>query len=318
LSILDQQISRREALKMALMAGAGVIVSRLPLQAWQQKELPLITKAIPSSGEKIPVVGLGTNQYGAQTPEEFAPRREVLKRFAELGGKVVDTAPAYGRSEEVIGQLLAELGTRKQLFVATKVTMEGDNLEAAKQMLENSFKVLKTDRLDLVQVHNLRGAEGLLPLLAEWKKSGRIRYFGITTSNDEQYGPMEAIMRKHGMDFIQVDYSVMNRNAEERILPLAQERGMAVLANMPFGGRRSGNFLGSLKDKPLPSWAAEIDCSSWAQLCLKYVFSHSAITCAIPGTIRTQHVEDNLKAARGAMPGKDMRQRIEQAVAGAT
>lgn len=310
------QISRREALKMALAAGAGVVVSRLPLEAWQKKELPLITKAIPSSGEKIPVVGLGTNQYGAQTPEELAPRRDVLKRFAELGGKVVDTAPAYGRSEEVIGQLLEELGTRKQLFVATKVTMDGDNLDGAKQMLENSFKVLKTDRLDLVQVHNLRGAEGLLPLLGEMKKSGRIRYFGITTSSDGQYEAMESVMRKHGMDFIQVDYSVMNRNAEERILPLAQERGMAVLANLPFGGRR-GNFVGSLKDKPLPAWAAEIDCTSWAQLCLKYVFSQPAITCAIPGTIRTQHVEDNLAAARGAMPDQAMRQRIEQAVTGA-
>ena len=307
-------LSRRDALKLGLMTGAGLAVSRLPLDAWQQKQLPLITKPIPSSGEKIPVVGLGTNQYGAQTPEELAPRREVLKRFAELGGKVVDTAPAYGRSEEVIGQLLAELGTRKQLFLATKVTMDGDNLEGAKQMLENSFKVLKADRIDLMQVHNLRGAEGLLPLLAEWKKAGRLRYIGITTSSDNQYPEMEAVMKKHEMDFIQVDYSVMNRNAEERILPLGAERGIAVLANLPFGGRR-GNFLGSLKDRPLPAWAAEIDCTSWAQVSLKYVFSHPAITCAIPGTIKVQHIEDNLSALRGAVPDKAMRARIEQAVA---
>jgi aryl-alcohol dehydrogenase-like predicted oxidoreductase len=308
------QLSRREALKLGIMAGAGIVASRLPLNAWQQKQLPPITKPIPSSGEKIPVVRLGTNQYGAQTADELAPRRDVLKRFAELGGKVVDTAPAYGRSEEVIGQLLEELGTRKQLFLASKVTMNGDDLEGAKQMLENSFKVLKTDRIDLMQVHNLRGAEGLLPLLAEWKKSGRVRYIGITTSSDNQYAEMEAVMKEHEMDFIQVDYSVMNRNAEERILPLAQERRVAVLANLPFGGRR-GNFLGGLKDRPLPGWAAEIDCTSWAQVSLKYVFSHPAITCAIPGTTRVQHIEDNLSALRGAMPDKAMRQRIEQAVA---
>ena len=311
-----KRLSRREALKVGLLAGAGIVASRLPLSAWQQEQLPLITKPIPSSGEKIPVIGLGTNQYGAQTPEELAPRRAVLKRFAELGGKIVDTAPAYGRSEEVIGQLLDELGTRKQLFLATKVTMNGEDRQSAKQMLENSFKVLKTDRIDLMQVHSLSGTEGLLPLLREWKKAGRLRYFGVTTSSDSQYQDMEAIMRKHKMDFIQVDYSVMNRNAEERILPLAHERGMAVLANLPFGGRR-GNFLGSLKDRPLPAWAKEIDCTSWAQVCLKYVFSHPAITCAIPGTIRVQHIEDNLGALRGAVPDRAMRKRIEEAVAGA-
>src|SRR5688572_5500118 len=193
------QLSRREALKLGIMAGAGIVAGRLPLSAWQQKHLPLITKPIPSSGEKIPVVGLGTNQYGARSAEELAPRRDVLRRFAELGGKVVDTAPAYGRSEEVIGQLLEELGTRKKLFLATKVTMNGDDLEGARQVLENSFKVLKTDRIDLMQVHNLRGAEGLLPLLRDWKKAGRLRYIGITTSSDGQYQEMEAVMRKHEM-----------------------------------------------------------------------------------------------------------------------
>jgi aryl-alcohol dehydrogenase-like predicted oxidoreductase len=310
----SMKFTRREVMKAGLAAGAGLMLGDLELQAWFA-EGDLITKAIPSSGEKIPVIGLGTNQYGAQTPEEMAPRRAVIKRLAELGGKVIDTAPAYGRglAEPAIGQMVGELGSRDKLFLATKVTARDNDLEAGKKMLEDSFRFLKTDKIDLMQVHNLAGADVLLPVLAEWKKGGRFRYIGITTSSDNQYEGMEATMKKFPMDFIQVDYGVNNRNAEERIFPLAQEKGISVLTNIPFGGRR-GSILGTLTKQPLPGFAAEIGCKSWAQVCLKYNVSHPAVTCAIPGTIRAEYMEDNMGAARGVLPDAAMRKRIEQAV----
>jgi len=309
----QKPLSRREALKLSLLAAAGFVFGGVARGAPAARHLPLITKPIPSSGERIPVVGLGTNRYGAQTPEELASRREVLRRLSRLGGSVVDTAPSYGggRAEGVIGRLVAEIGNRDALFIATKVTARGDDAESGICMLEESFRRLRTDRIELMQVHNLIGTAVLLPVLREWKRAGRFRYIGITTSTEAQYREMEAIMRKERLDFIQVDYSAINRAAARRILPLAAERGMAVLNNEPFGGRR-GNVLPVVARRPLPDLAGEIGCSSWAQLCLKYNVSHPAITCAIPGTTRPEHIEDNLAAARGTLPDDAMRKRIER------
>lgn len=230
----------------------------------------------------------------------------------ELGGQVVDTAPAYRQSESVLGELLGELGNRKRFFLATKVTAPGGDAARGSQMMAESLRRLGTDRLDLMQVHNLEGVDELMPALREGKAAGRFRYIGITTSNTEAHARMLEHMRRHALDFIQVDYSIDNRAAAEQVLPLAQERGLAVLVNMPLGGRRDGNLLRRLAGKELPAWAAEFEARSWAQLLLKYVVSHPAVTCAIPGTTRLAHLEDNQAAARGRLPDAAMRKRMEE------
>jgi aryl-alcohol dehydrogenase-like predicted oxidoreductase len=306
--------TRREAIKAGLLAGAGLAVGRLPLaarQAGQPSQLALITKSIPSTGEQLPVVGLGTNRYGVSTPEEMAPLKEVLRQMPGLGGKVIDTAPSYRASESVLGQLMSELGNRDRFFLSTKVTApEGDIQEGIRQM-ENSFEVLKTDTIDLMEVHNLRGTDAILPVMKEWKQEGRIRYIGITTSSTGAHEELMEVMRREPLDFIQVNYSIGSRYAAESVLPLAQDRGMAVMLNVPFGGRR-GSVFGTLADKELPDWAAEFDCASWGQFCLKYLISHPAVTVPIPGTTDVGHLADNLGAARGRLPDAAMRKRMEE------
>lgn len=305
-------ISRRQFVQAGTVAGAGLVLGR-PLDGLAElvEPLPLITRPIPSSGEQLPAVGLGTNNYSVTAPEDLALRREVLERLPDLGGSVVDTAPAYGLSESVIGRLVAELDNRKRLFLATKVTTAEGDPQPGRAMIEESFGRLRTDRIDLLQVHNLMGVETLVPVLAELKQAGRIRYIGVTTSRVEQHAELVDVMRRHELDFIQVNYSIEDRAAAERILPLAEERGMAVLINMPFGGRRGGNLFARVTGHPLPEWAAEIDVASWAQFFLKYVVSHPAVTCAIPGTHRLHHLEDNLQGARGAYPDAGFRRRME-------
>jgi aryl-alcohol dehydrogenase-like predicted oxidoreductase len=324
--------TRREALRIGAAAALGLTVGRLPLHAAgvgtfgarpgvdvappgvnaaRLQESPLITKPIPSSGEQLPVVGLGTNRYSVTDEEDLAPRREVLRRMPDLGLTVVDTAPSYGRSEEVIGQLTSEIGNRDRLWIATKVTARDNDVQVGTRMLNDSFSRLRTERVELMQVHNLNGVGVMLPVLREWKQDGRIRYIGVTTSSDRQYEQLEQIMRDEDLDFIQVDYSIGNRTAADRILPLAADRGMGVLLNLPFGGAR-GNVVVQMGDRPLPEWAAEFDAGSWAQLFLKYVVSHPSVTAAIPGTTNVRHLEDNAGAARGRMPDAAMRRRIEQ------
>jgi aryl-alcohol dehydrogenase-like predicted oxidoreductase len=314
--------TRREALRIGAAAALGLTVGRLPLHAASYVSLvpsrgggawadDLITKAIPSSGERIPVIGLGTNRYSVTEESDLAARREVLRRMPDLGLTVVDTAPSYGRSEEVIGQLTSEIGNRDRLWIATKVTARDNDVHVGTQMLNDSFRKLRTDRVELMQVHNLNGTEVMLPVMREWKQDGRIRYIGVTTSSDRQYEQLEQIMRSEDLDFIQVDYSIGNRTAGERILPLAQDRGMAVLLNLPFGGAR-GNVVLQMGERPLPDWAAEFGARSWAQVFLKYDVSHPAVTAAIPGTTNVRHLEDNAGAARGALPDAAMRRRIEQ------
>jgi aryl-alcohol dehydrogenase-like predicted oxidoreductase len=290
--------SRREALKAGLAAAAATFVPRVA-----QAQAPLLTRPVPATGVRLPIVGIGTNRFGSGDAAWNARLRETLVGFARLGGKVVDTAPSYGDSERAIGAILGETGLRERLFLATK--LDRDGVAEGRRRLEASFVALGTKRLDLVQLHNLVGAGTLLPLLREQQAAGRIGHIGITSSSDSQYAEMEAIMRRERLDFIQVDYAVGNRGAGERLLPLAADRGMAVLINLPFGRGAQFRAVGS---RPLPGWAAEIDCTSWAQVFLKYVLGHPAVTCAIPGSTQAAHVEDNLGAARGRLPDAALRQ----------
>lgn len=303
-------LDRRTALQLA---GAALIAAptAAPLLARDEAPAPLLTRPIPSSGEKLPVIGVGTNRYNPTTDEERMSRKAVLAGLTAAGAKVIDTAPSYGESERVIGDLLAEIGNRGRCFLATKVTARGGTREEGEAMLEASRQKLRSDRLDLVQVHNLVGTAVLLPLLREQVAAKRIRYTGITTSRDSQYADFEAVMKAEQLDFVQVDYSIANRGAAERLLPLAADRGMAVLVNLPFGGSRDGNLLAKLKDRPLPDFAAEIGAASWAQLLLKYILGHPAVTCAIPGMTRLENLRDNLGGGRGPMPDAALRRRME-------
>jgi aryl-alcohol dehydrogenase-like predicted oxidoreductase len=298
-------VTRRKFLQLGTTA-AVLGTSRL---AVADKPPALITRAIPSTGEKLPVIGLGTNRYGVTGADELAARRDVLRRLPELGGSVVDTAPAYGRSEEVIGQLVSELKNRNRLWLATKVTSSSGGAAEGRKMLEASFHRLRTERIELVQVHSLQGVRDMLPVLREQKKAGKISYVGVTTSRDGQYDELLEIMRREPLDFIQVDYSISDRNAADKILPLAAAGGTAVLVNLPLG---RGNALAKVNGRPLPDWAAQIDATSFAQVFLKYVVSHPAVTVAIPGTTKVEHLEDNLRAARGRLPDAAMRRAIEK------
>lgn len=267
----------------------------------------ILSRPIPSSGETIPIIGLGTNRYGVG-PDESArvPLRAALKRFAELGGSVIDTAPSYRSSESVLGDLIEDLGIRDELFVATKQD-KSDRIATDVQMHE-SLEKLKTDRVDLMQVHNLRGWKDALPVMREWKKEGRIRYIGITTSRSNQYEEFERVMRSEELDFVQLNYSIEQRESAKRLMPLAADRGVAVMINRAFGGGRIFNAVG---DQPVPDWATEFDCSSWAQLLLKYALSHPAATVAIPGMTKAHHVDDNMLAGHGRMPDAAEQKKIE-------
>ena len=288
-----------------LLAGAAALVVR-PAAA---QPAPLLRKKIPSSGEEIPIVGVGTaRRYEeAGSAEEQARRRETLRRFGALGATVVDTAPVYGEAEAVVGELLAGLGLTEKLFLATKVSTGGGR-EAGIEQIEGSFRRLRTKTIDLIAVHNLRGTQTHLATLRELKAAGRIRYVGITTSFDRQYDDFAETMRRERLDFIQVDYALDNRDAAKVILPLAAERGMAVMTNLPFG---RGRLFRAVQGRPLPAWAAELDIRTWPQFFLKYIVSHPAVTCAIPGMARPEYVEDNLGAARGPLPDAQARRRME-------
>ena len=313
---MDQRsklLSRRQALVAGIAIGIAAAGRRtLAVAADAGSTAPAVSKAIPATGERLPVIGLGTNNYSVTSADDLALRREVLARMPGLGGTVIDTAPAYGRSEVVLGELLADLGNRDRFFLATKVTAPDGDLASGRTMLEDSFRRLRTSRIDLMQVHNLDGVDVLMPALREAKEAKRIRYIGVTTSRAEQYPQMVEAMRRHPLDFIQVDYSIDNRAADEKVLPLAQERGIAVLINMPFGGRRSGNLFPRLDGREVPGWAVDAGAGSWAQFLLRYVVSHPAVTCAIPGTHRIAHLEDNMRAAGGELPDAAMRARMEE------
>ena len=292
------KISRRDFNKASLGALSLATLGAPALAA------STITKPIPSSGEMLPVIGLGTNRYGRRDRDELL---RALRRFHELGGTVIDTAPMYGKSEMVLGDLIGELGIREDLFIATKADEEpaGDATNA--QMLR-SQEALRTRIFDLMQVHNLRGTRDALAKMREWRHEGRIRYIGITTSRETQYEEFEKVMRSEELDFIQINYSLERREAADRILPLAADRGAAVIINRAFGG---GRIFEKVGDQPLPDWAEEFGCTSWAQFLLKYAVGHPAATLSIPGMTKVHHVEDNFGAARGRLPDADERRRQE-------
>ncbi|HTV77763.1 MAG TPA: aldo/keto reductase [Steroidobacteraceae bacterium] len=304
--MLPPRLNRRETLLAALTLGAGFA---LPRTLHAASEGGTVTKTIPSSGQKIPAIGIGTNNYNVTGADDLAARKAVLDRLPALGGSVVDTAPLYGRAEQVIGELVAGLHNRDRLFLATKV-MTPDPAAGEASMAESMHR-LGTEHIDLMQVHNLIGVEAMVPVLQEWKKAGRIGYYGITTSSPAEHGRMMDYMRRLPMDFIQVDYSLANRGADQEVLPLAAQRGIAVIANSPFGGRRAAaSVFGQVAGKPLPAWAADLQISTWSQLFLKFVISHPAITCTVPGTTAVGHLDDNMAAAHGPVPDQKARQKM--------
>jgi aryl-alcohol dehydrogenase-like predicted oxidoreductase len=305
-----KEFSRRQLLQAGVAAGVAV-ATHGAFAAAPTKPLAPILKAIPATGEKLPVVGTGTNAYGVSSAEELAELKKVLTAMPDAGGKVIDTARAYGSSEEVIGNLLADIGNRDKYFLATKTPLGGD-VSAGKAVLDESFSRLKVSKLDLLQIHNVHGVTQLLPAYNEYKAAGKVRYIGITTSVDNQYEALVAAINANKFDFLQVDYSIGNRGAAERVLPLAQEKGMGVLINVPFGGR-GRSFFPRVAGKPVPAWAAEeFDASTWAQFFLKYIVSHPAVTAAIPGTTSMAFLEDNQQGGRGRLPNAAQRKKMEE------
>jgi aryl-alcohol dehydrogenase-like predicted oxidoreductase len=303
---------RRTFLKAGLGFGAAMLLPEGALRAQSQ---PLLQKKIPSSGENIPIIGIGTaRRYEeVKSDAEKAPLRETLRQFQALGGKVIDSSPSYGTAEAVVGELVDELKIRDSLFLATKVSLRNVGREEGIKQIEESFKKYRTSKLDLIAVHNLRDTDTQLRTLREMKKAGRVRYVGITTSFDNQYAEFEQVIKKETLDFIQVDYALDNRDAGERIIPAAADRGMAVMINLPFG---RGRLFNAVQGKKLPEWASEFDCQSWAQFFLKYIVAHPGITCAVPGMAQAKYVVDNLGAARGRLPDAAMRRKMEQYIDG--
>jgi aryl-alcohol dehydrogenase-like predicted oxidoreductase len=302
-------VSRRAFLEAGVLAGLGTLLTNPSAAAESEASLPLITKVIPSSGERIPAIGIGTDSFREDLLNEI---RAELQRMSELGGSVIDTAAAYGDSEALIGDALVSLNSRDKMFLATKLVGSGSNSSAGTSgaaSFDRSLERLKTRRVDLLQVHNLNGVAQLIPLMQRWKKDGAIRYIGVTTSRMSQHAELVDVMRHHPLDFIQVDYSIADRDAAETILPLALERKLAVLVNLPFG--RSSLFQ-QASGRALPPWAADIDVASWAQYFLKYVIAHPAVTCAIPGSTKLSHLVDNQGAGRGRLPDLAMRRKMEQ------
>lgn len=303
-------LTRREWLNLTLGAGAALSFDRSILHAQQ----PMIMRAIPSTGEKVPIVGLGSSATFSQVArsEDATALREVLKAFVDQGGTVFDTAPSYGASEEVAGRMAAELGITEKIFWATKVNVAGRggggaDPAAARAQIEASFTKLKKPKLDLIQVHNLGDVPTQLGILKELKKAGRVRYIGVTTTNESQYGELQTVMRNEPLDFIGIDYAIDNREVEATILPLAQERKIGVLVYVPFGRTRLFSRVGQ---RPVPDWAAQFGATSWAQFFVKYVAAHPAVTVVTPATSQARHIADNLAGGRGALPDAATRKKM--------
>ncbi|MCB1670655.1 MAG: aldo/keto reductase [Pseudomonadales bacterium] len=297
-------LTRRQLLKAGAMAAVPAVLPGFPARA---QNIDYNFATIPSSGQCLPTVGIGCRNYrGPESPTQAAEFRDTFATYHRLGGKVVDTSPNYGNSEQVIGNLMRDLGIREQLWVATKVDRE--TTDDGIQRMEGSFNRLGGDHFDLMQVHNLRGVETQLPTLQAWKGQGRFRHIGVTTSNDRQYPDLERLMHNYPLDFIQLDYSLGNRGAAERLLPLAEDRGIAVLVNLPFG---RGRLFSAVGNRPLPDWTTDIDATSWAQVFLKYIYSHSGTVIPIPGTTKPHHAADNLQAATGPIPDRALRREME-------
>jgi aryl-alcohol dehydrogenase-like predicted oxidoreductase len=318
----ERIMKRREWLGFTLGAGAALALpgcrSRLDDAAAQVLDSGnLLTRPIPSSGERVPMVGLGSSATFAQVArsEDVTALRDVMRTMAELGGTVFDTAPSYGASEEVSGRIAQELGITDDIFWATKVNVArgggaADPAEARAQ-IETSFERLRTPRIDLIQVHNLGDVPVQLGILKELKAQDRVRYIGVTTTSQQQYGRLEEVMRNEPIDFIGIDYAIDNRNVEETILPLAQQRNIAVMVYLPFGRTRLWNRVSG---RDVPEWASEFDANSWAQFFLKFVAAHPAVTVITPATSQPRNMADNMGAAMGRLPDEETRRRMIEVV----
>lgn len=281
-------------------------------KAEDPKRTLMSTRKIPKSGEAIPSVGLGTWQtfdVGA-SPAERAPLAEVLQQFFAAGGRVLDSSPMYGRSEAVSGELLEQTGHADQAFIATKVWTRGK--QAGIDQMERSLRLLRRKRVDLMQVHNLLDWQVHLPVLREWKSAGRIRYLGVTHYAHSAFAELEALLETEQLDFIQLPYNLVDRKAEERLLPAAAASGTAVLVMRPFA---EGDLFRQVKGKQLPAWAADFDCTSWAQFFLKFILGHPAVTSPIPATSNPKHLADNVQAGMGRLPDAATRRKMAQLLA---
>jgi diketogulonate reductase-like aldo/keto reductase len=304
--------SRRSILK-GLGFGVGLAAGglRLPTVGAATSSGEILMRAIPASGERIPAVGLGTartfdvGDVARAGSESLDRLREVLRVFHESGGRLVDASPMYGTAEELVGRFAGELGLDRELFMATKVWTTGR--EAGIEQMQQSMRLLGREPIDMMQIHNLVDWRTHYHTLREWQDAGRIRYIGVSHYLSSAHEEVEKILKSERFDMFQINYNVLDRNAEKRLLPLALDRGMAVLANVPFG---TGRIFSRARGESMPAWAAEFDAGSWAQLFLKFILGHPAITCAIPATTNPRHVADNVGAAYGRLPDEAGRARI--------
>jgi diketogulonate reductase-like aldo/keto reductase len=299
-----ERISRRQFIKDIGLMSAGIAL--MPISAFGEDRQP-ITHAIPSTGELLPVIGMGTSRtfnVGSDTTamEELG---QVLQIFFDKGGALIDSSPMYGSSEAVVGELLKKIQNKKKLFAATKVWTNGR--ENGIEQMQESMKLMGVAVMDLMQIHNLQDWKTHLPTLRRWKQEGKIRYIGITTSHGRYHDELMRIMRTEDLDFVQFTYNIGNRTTEDSLLPLAADRGMATLINRPF---QRGSLFRSVKGKALPDWTREFDCNSWGQFFLKFIVSHPAVTCVIPATSKARHMADNMAANFGALPSASMRKRM--------
>ena len=309
-------LSRREWIGTTLGASAALMLNPRLLEALQQGQL--IQRAVPSTGEMLPAVGLGSSATFSQVArsEDVAALREVIRAMVDGGAKVFDTAPSYGASEQVAGDIAHELGVADEIFWATKVNVAGRgggtaDPAAARAQIDASFGKLRVPVIDLIQVHNLADVPTQLGILKELKQQGRIRYVGVTTTSNRQYELLDQVMRNEPLDFVGIDYAVDNRDVEEAILPLAMERKIGVLVYLPFGRTR---LWQRVEGRELPDWAAEFDAKTWAQFFIKYVLSHPAVTVVTPATSQARHMVDNIGGGIGRLPDAATRRRMAEFV----
>ena len=301
-------LTRRELLKLLTALG---LASTWPVLAYGKAGQQLL-RSIPSSGEKIPALGLGTSRTFDVGPDDFErePLREVLEEFVKQGGRLIDSSPMYGAAETVIGDLAAQSKIQEKLFYATKVWTTGR--QAGIDQMQQSMRRMRTKTIDLMQVHNLIDTETQLKTLYQWKEQGKLRYIGITHYLVEQFDKLEQVMRTHKLDFVQLPYSIITRNAEQRLLPLAQEKGIAVLVNRPF---EKAALFKKVKNQPLPAWASDFDCHSWGQFFLKFILANPTVTCVIPATSKLKHLVDNMGAGLGKLPDQETRKKMYKLIA---
>ncbi|WP_221391677.1 aldo/keto reductase [Dyadobacter sp. NIV53] len=304
---MKQNLSRREMLQITGLASGALVLNQFDAAA--QKPPSMLTRTIPSSGEKLPIVGLGSwQQFDVGTTlNERDPLKAVLKNMQELGGKVIDASPMYGKAEQVIGELTDELKLNEQFFLATKVWTTGK--QAGIDQMNDSLRKMKRSKIDLMQVHNLQDWQTHLKTLKDWKANGTVRYIGITHYTDSAHAQLEQMVKSKAVDFVQFNYSIRSRNAEKSLLNAAKDNGVAVIINEPF---EQGALFRTVKGKELPVWAADYDIKSWAQFFLKYILGNAAVTCVIPGTSDVKHLIDNMGAGFGKLPDENGRKKMAE------